>query len=121
MRVKDFAGFMKSRSNKVNESDMSGHEGEMGYTPEEDMNSFGANPEEDTDLPDEIEGEELEGDEEEKEVTLEDLKAMVEDLTERVEKLEGGGEDEEGEEGAEGEEGEEGAEGEEDIEGDPDK
>jgi hypothetical protein len=98
-RVKNFDGFMKSRSAKVNEQ------------------YYGANPEEDFNPEDleggEGEGEGAEGEGEEEPVTLEDLKAMVEDLTERVEKLEGGEEEGEGEEGAEeGEEGEgeEGAE-----------
>ena len=95
MRVKNFAGFMKSRS--VNES--TGDYGlptEMeipGMNPSED--SYGANPEETEEEP--VEGEEEE--KEEEEVTLEDLKAMIEDLTERLEKLEGGEE-----EPAEGEE-----------------
>lgn len=96
-RVKNFDGFMKSRSGRVNEQGI-----------------YGANPEEDVNAEDleGMEGDEegAEGEGEEEPVTLEDLKAMVEDLTERVEKLEGGGE-EEGEEGTEGE-GEEGTEGE---------
>ena len=94
MRVKNFAGFMKSRS--VNEN--TGEYGlpdayEMTMNPSED--SYGANPEETEEEP--VEGEEEE--KEEEEVTLEDLKAMIEDLTERLEKLEGGEE-----EPAEGEE-----------------
>lgn len=103
MKVKNFAGFMKTR--KMNESDdMSGYpddeqeDGSYGY--------YGANPE-DEDEPEEgaEEGAE-EGEEEEKELTLDDLKAMIDDLTERVKALE----PEEEEEPAEGEEGEEGAE-----------
>lgn len=110
MRVKNFVGFMKLRGN-VSESDMTSDH--MGYMPEDDMHSYGANPEdEDEPTGEEMEGEDMEGEGAEEEVTLEDLKAMIEDLTERVDKLEGGGEEEE-EEGAEGEEGEEGAEGEE--------
>jgi hypothetical protein len=111
MRVKNFAGFMKGR-NRINESEMGMDH--MGYMPEE-MDEYGANPEEE-EAP---EGDDLdaEGEEEETEVTLEDLKAMIEDLTERVNKLEGGDEAEEGEE-AEGEEAEgEEAEGEEAPEG----
>lgn len=108
MRVKNFAGFMKLRGN-VSESEMTSDH--MGYMPEDDMHSYGANPEDEEET---AEGEETEEEGAEEEVTLEDLKAMIEDLTERVNKLEGGEEETEGEE-AEGEEaeGEEGAEGEE--------
>ena len=111
MKVHNFAGFMKTRG-KVNESeemevpDMSGS-APMDYS----AGYYSANPEEgEEEMPEEepVEGEEGE---EEEEVTLEDLKAMIEDLTERIEKLEGDGEEEE-EEPAEGEE-EEPAEGEE--------
>ena len=105
MRVKNFAGFMKFRGN-VSESEMTSDH--MGYMPEDDMHSYGANPEEEEET---AEGEEAEEGAEE-EVTLEDLKAMIEDLTERVNKLEGGeeeAEDEEAEEATE-EEGEEAAE-----------
>ncbi len=113
MRVKNFAGFMKSKTNKArifeNEEGM-----DMGY--------YGANPEDeeasmmDEEMPeDEMEDEmddemeddmddEMEGEEEEP--TMEDLKAMIDELTERVEALEGGDEEEEGEEDME-EEGEE--------------
>ena len=113
MKVKNFAGFMKSRLNESEE--MEKYEAGL----------YGANPE-DEDMAAELEGmEDEEGIEdeegmEEEEVTLEDLKAMVEELTERVEALEGGEEDEDAEgeedEDAEGEEGEEDAEGEEDEE-----
>ena len=103
-RVKNFQGFMRSRLN----------ESEDGYPKDpyiEDVDGFGTPPEygmyganpEDEEAP--KEGEEDEDGEEEEEVTLESLKAMIEDLTERVEKLEGGGEEEE--EGEEDEEGEE--------------
>lgn len=131
MKVKNFAGFMKS---KLNEDDTafssSGGMSDGSMTPYganfdgNDHNEYGysdgsnwdasANPEEEEPVDSELEGEE-EGEEEEKEVTLEDLKAMIEDLTERVDKLEGGEEEAEGEEEPmEGEEepaeGEEGAE-----------
>jgi len=96
MKVKNFSGFMKS---KLNESD------------EYVAGLYGANPE-DEEMPAELEGMEGEEGEEEEEVTLEDLKAMVEELTARVEALEGGEEEEEAEEGGE-EEAEEG----EDMEG----
>ena len=107
MKVKNFAGFMKSRLNESEE--MEKYEAGL----------YGANPE-DEDMAAELEGmEDEEGfeDEEgaEEEVTLEDLKAMVEELTERVEALEGGEEDEdaEGEEDEDAEGEEEDAEGEE--------
>lgn len=116
MRVQNFAGFMKFRAaGKINEqgdymgsspSEYTGMEGEDPGFPrneywEENEMSFGANPEEEEnpDLEENPEGEE--GGEEQEEVTLEDLKAMLDDLTERVEKLEGGGEEEEGAEGEE--------------------
>ena len=105
-KVENFEGFMKNKS-KINEQ----FDGmEAGANPEEDINA-----EELENLEGEEGAEDAEGEEgEEEPLTLEDLKAMVEDLTERVEKLEGGGEEElEGEEGMEGEEGEEAAEGEE--------
>jgi hypothetical protein len=130
MKVQNFAGFMKTRATgKVNEEDNfpafdnMTSETMYGGTPngfaneyDADRNAvdFGANPEEEEtpELDETPEGEEgAEGEDEQEEVTLEDLKAMIDELTERVEKLEGGGEEEEGEEGAEGE-GEEGAEGE---------
>lgn len=99
-KVKDFSGFMKSRLNESEE--MEGMAAGM---------SYGANPEEEEmemEEFEEVEGDEAEGEEEE-EVTLEDLKAMVEDLTERIEALEGGDEEEEEveDEDAEGEEEEE--------------
>lgn len=105
MRVKNFAGFMK---NRLNESE--GMMNDYSSNPEEDMTAgyygYGANPE---DEEEETEGE-GEGEETE-ELSLESLKAMIDDLTERIEKLEPEEEEEgEGEEG-EGEEGEE-AEGE---------
>ena len=111
MKVKNFAGFMKSRNTRTNESEYMGFDygddtemGEYGMSTEDE---YGANPEEE-----EEETPEGEEPEEGEEVTLEDLKAMIEDLTERVEKLEGGGEEEEpeGEETPEGEEAPEGEE-----------
>ena len=94
MKVKDFKGFMNSKS--LNEDEM--YDGAYA----------GANPEEgeaeempDGEMNDEFADEDEEGMEEE-EVTLEDLKAIVDDLTERLEALEGDdeeGEDEEMEEG----------------------
>ena len=91
MKVKNFSGFMKS---KLNESD------------EYVAGLYGANPE-DEEMPAELEGMEGEEGEEEEEVTLEDLKAMVEELTARVEALEGGEEEAEEGEDMEGEGGEE--------------
>lgn len=108
MKVKNFAGFMKAK--RVNEN----FDFEGGANPEEEM-ELGLEGEEE-------EGEELEGmegEEEEEEVpTLEDLKAMLDDLTARVSALEGGEEGLEDEEELEGEEleGEEGAEEEEEEE-----
>ena len=114
MKVKNFAGFMKSRVNESDGATMGNYIGSEGEFDSQfgDINQYGdgetedwgANPEEeeeestdaDTDTP---EGEETEP------VTLDSLKAMIEDLTERVEKLEGGEEATEGEEEAtEGEE-----------------
>ena len=83
MKVSNFGEFMKSQKKRVNES-------------EEMMSAnYGANPEAEMEEMDEIEGEEAEEGEEEDEVTIEDLKAMVEDLEERVRALEGGEEAEE--------------------------
>jgi hypothetical protein len=112
MKVKNFAGFMKTR--KLNESDnmedyTSGNYGNDEYSDDsEEAGMYGANPE-DEEEPEE--GAEEGAEEGEEELTLEDLKAMVDDLTERVKKLEPE-EEEEPEEGEEGEEGEEPAEGE---------
>ena len=106
MKVKNFAGFMKSRVNEDmgnhtgSEFDHDSQFGDINQYGDGETEDWGANPEEeeeestdaDTDTP---EGEETEP------VTLDSLKAMIEDLTERVEKLEGG---EEGEEATEGEE-----------------
>jgi hypothetical protein len=112
MKVKNFAGFMKTR--KMNESEgMEYSENQYGtdeYSDDSEAGYYGANPE-DEEEPEE--GAEEGAEEGEEELTLEDLKAMVDDLTERVKKLEPEEEEEgEGEEGAEGEEGEEPAEGE---------
>lgn len=106
MKVKNFEGFMKTKSKKTSKVNEQFEEGmNAGANPEEDINA---------DELENLEGEEgAEGEEgeEEEPLTLEDLKAMVEDLTERIEKLEGGGEEGEGEEGEEEDaEGEEGAE-----------
>ena len=116
MKVKNFAGFMKTR--RMNESDgMEGAEqvGYYGSNPEDElgMGYYGANPEEEEEPAEGEDGESEEGADEE--LTLENLKAMIDDLTERVKKLEPEeeGEGEEGEEGekpAEGEEGEKPAE-----------
>jgi hypothetical protein len=91
-KVKDFKAFMKT---KVNESeDLEGMEAGMNY---------GANPEDEEDTMD-LEGMEEEEGEEEEDVTIEDLKAIVDDLEERISALEGGDEEEEEDEDAEGEE-----------------
>lgn len=111
MKVKNFAGFMKTR--KLNEND-NWENSEEGYGDEyaddSDSGYYGANPEDDEDADADANAEE--GADEE--LTLEDLKAMIDDLTERVKKLEPEEEDEEGaDEGEEGAaEGEEAAEGE---------
>ena len=109
MKVKNFAGFMKTR--KMNESDGMDYNADT-YGSDEygdsESGMYGANPE-DEEEPEE--GAEEGAEEGEEELTLEDLKAMVDDLTERVKKLEPE-EEEEPEEGEEGEEGEEPAEGE---------
>lgn len=100
MKVKNFAGFMKTR--KMNESEYYGDNEEY---DDQEAGYYGANPEDEEEP---MEGEEGEEEEPAEELTLEDLKAMIDDLTERVKKLE----PEEEEEPAEGEEGEEPAEGE---------
>ncbi|CAB4174221.1 hypothetical protein UFOVP1247_343 [uncultured Caudovirales phage] len=107
MRVKNFAGFMKTRRTNESEDGQYGESEMDGYdanSREGDYSAgmYGANPEDEEDV-DTEETEDEESDDEEKELTLEDLKAMVDDLTERVKKLE----PEEEEEPAEGEEGEE--------------
>jgi hypothetical protein len=102
MKVKNFAGFMKTRLNE-SASEEYATMGMYGANPEDDMEAAG---DEAMDM-EEPDMEEMDGEEEE--VTLESLKAMVDELTERVEALEGGGEEEEAEEGEE-EEGEEGEE-----------
>lgn len=137
MKVKNFAGFMKSR--KLNETssdwdadyglgaggnidsdknlDMDGPFGKYGTSETE--YDFGANPEEEEVEMEDDEATDSDETEEDKEVTLEDLKAMLDDLTERVNKLEGGEEEEEKPEGEEEEEkpeGEEVPEGEEEEE-----
>lgn len=104
-KVKNFEGFMKSR--RLNESDMSGFGSGM---------EMGANPEDGMDA--EMGEEGLEGDledgEEEKELTLEDAFARIEDLEKKVEKLLGEDDEESDEDAdAEGEESEEDADGEE--------
>lgn len=114
MRVKNFAGFMKTRMNESMMDDQwePGSEGSDEFEEGDDATSgyYGANPEEEEEPIDDEEGEEGEGEEE---LTLEDLKAMIDDLSERLKKLEpeeeGEKEEGEGEEEAEGEEGEENA------------
>lgn len=81
MKVKDFKGFMSYKA--INEQEnFDGTEAGM----------YGANPEDDADTGEFEESEDTEDEEdtegEEDEVTLEDLKAMVDELTERVEALE---------------------------------
>ena len=110
MKVKNFAGFMKTR--KMNENDSWNEEEGFGsdeYSEDDGAGYYGANPEDEEEPAEGEEGAE-EGAEEE-ELTMEDLKAMIDDLTERVKKLEPE-EEEEPAEGEEGEEGEEPAEGE---------
>ena len=96
-KVKNFAGFMKSMRDNENEVESYG-------------NFMGANPEEEMEEMEPMEGEEnMEGEEdmEDEPVTLEDIKSMVDDLTARINILEGGEEDMEGEEEMEDEESEE--------------
>ncbi len=85
MKVKNFSRFMRSRLNEQDDSEM----GMYGM--------YGANPEDDVNDEDAAAAEDAAGDEDaaEEPLTLEDLKAMVDELTERVEKLEGGGEEDE--------------------------
>ena len=96
MKVKDFKGFMKQKA--INEqADPEGYAAGM----------YGANPEEEgAEMEMEDEGAEMEGEEdmeEEEPLTLEDLKAMYDELEERVSALEPE-EEGEGEEDMEGEE-----------------
>lgn len=98
-KIANFNSFMKNRLNEMEEMDNEFAMSMDAYSedPEED------NLEEDPDLDEE-------GMEDEEELTIEDLKAIVDDLEERLSALEGGeGEEEEDEEG-EDEEGEEGEE-----------
>ena len=125
MKVKNFAGFMKSRVNESDGATMGNYIGSEGEFDSQfgDINQYGdgetedwgANPEEEEEESTEADTDTPEGEETEP-VTLDSLKAMIEDLTERVEKLEGG---EEGEE--EPKEGEEATEGEETPEEEPAK
>lgn len=88
MKVKDFKGFM-SESAAINEMDS-----EYSEEGTKAGMQYGANPEgEDMEEGDMEEG----GVDTDEELTIEDLKAMVDDLTERVEALEP--KEEEGEEG----------------------
>ena len=89
MKVKNFSGFMKS---KLNES-MGEEYDKMG------MGMYGANPE-DADAADEDADASDEDGADEEPLTLEDLKAMIDELTERVEALEGGDEEGSDEEGS---------------------
>jgi len=99
MKVKDFKGFMSSKSGKLNEQFQNENLEGM---------SSGANPE----MADQADQEEVsdqgefsDQDVEEEEVTMDDLKAMIDDLEERLSALEPDQEpDQEGEEGEEGEE-----------------
>jgi hypothetical protein len=100
MKVKNFAGFMKTR--RLNESD--DMMGDYGMSPEDtEAGYYGANPEDEEDADVDAEDSDEEGETEE--LSLESLKAMIDDLTERVKKLEpeeeeeGEGENEEEEEG----------------------
>jgi hypothetical protein len=106
MKVHNFQGYLKSKvSNRLLEEEDCGS---YGANPEEEMeNDSNMNAEDEFDLGGDLEGEESE--EEEEEVTLEDLKAMLDDISSRVSALEGG------EEGMEDEEEEEDIE-DEDIE-----
>ena len=109
MKVKNFAGFMKSRVNEDDGATMGnyiGSEGEFNSQldnineyPNGETEDWGANPEEEEEESTETDTDTPEGEETEP-VTLDSLKAMIEDLTERVEKLEGGEEATEGEEEA---------------------
>jgi hypothetical protein len=94
MKVKNFSGFMRS---KLNES-MGEEYDEMG------MGMYGANPE-DADAADEDADAADEDGADEEPLTLEDLKAMIDELTERVEALEGGGDEEGSDEEGSDEEG----------------
>ena len=112
MRVKNFSGFMKTR--KLNESSMDdsyqNDSNEYGTSPDgASSGMYGANPEDEEDDEPMTDEENEEGeDEPEEELTLEDLKSMIDDLSERLKKLEPEeeeeGEEEEGEEEPEGEE-----------------
>ncbi len=126
-KVKNFAGFMKTKSKvkKLNEQDEEGLDaGYYGANPEDEEGDGDASLSDEEYAEEDFEEEDFEeGDEEEEEPTLEDLKAMIDDLEERItalepeEEEESEEEEEEGEEESEGEEGEEEGEGEEKIDG----
>ena len=100
-KIANFNSFMKNRLNEMEEMD-----NEFAMS----MDAYSEDPEEDN-LDEDPELDEEGMEDEEEELTIEDLKAIVDDLEERLSALEGGeeGEEEEDEEGEE-EEGEEGEE-----------
>ena len=85
-KVKNFKGFMRSKAINENDGLTAGYS--YGANPEEEEEGAGMEGGYDEELDgEEMEGEEMEGEEEE-EVTIEDLKAIVDDLEERLSALE---------------------------------
>jgi hypothetical protein len=89
-KIANFNSFMKNRLNEMEETDNQFAMGMDAYAeaPEEDMED---DMEDDPDLDMEEEGDE-------EELTMEDLKAIVDDLEDRLSALEGGDEEDEEEE-----------------------
>lgn len=80
MKVKNFSGFMRSKLNESTDAEYD----EMG------MGMYGANPEDDDAALTDDDGADDEDEADEEPLTLEDLKAMIDELTDRVDALEGG-------------------------------
>ena len=92
-KIANFNSFMKTR--KLNEMEEMDNEFAMS------MDAYSEEPDEMDELEEDPELDLDEEGAEEEELTMEDLKAIVDDLEERLSALEGGEEDEEGEEGEE--------------------
>ena len=97
-KIHNFGNFMKAKA-KLNEQE--NYDGEAPEAAADNfalsMADYGADAEDEEVIEEEPEMEDLESDEDE-EVTMEDLKAMIDDLTERVESMEGGDDEESDEE-----------------------
>jgi len=103
-KIANFNSFMKTK--RLNEMEETDNEFAMS------MDAYSEDPEEMDELEEDPDLDLDEEGAEEEELTIEDLKAIIDDLEERLSALEGGEETEEGEEGEE----EEAEEGEEEVE-----